>query len=619
MEIEENIGIGELIPENEVDGNNLIDYEAEINELPTINNDKDLCFIFLFDQSLYITIDKNEIKSTDSIQMLVLCAFRTKYPKTFSELKGTKVNAFYKKNKDVNNNDRCKYKGYSEIKDDYIELIFDAKEYIFVDILSTEVWVEVLLNINCGFLQARSQSKMKIDRFIKQNNLHRVMLKTCIIIWNHILSNAEKDENEKGKNKINVYLHFHYLISAFTFLIKNSKKNRLFNWDKEFLSSFNIEFDISLNLSIFEEKMFAILQNQISKITIEKLNMLWNGFSTLKNFDAFVFDDKLENEFNTMKANVKSTIFNMGKEDSLYLYFSKTKLEDNSNELSSSSIIGFEKEKEEINLIICPKVIDKKRKSKKKLKPINKYIDGEDGIVISMPEIKKTAMDKVKVFVESPMEEPLLNSREIKININGGNGTNISNNNHPSSGSKKSDLSGDASTSHYYAQKKSFEDVNTVAKKIYKTYEKNDEDVDSYQDDLSSKNKKKHGCCSKFLKMISETRNPSINLSLARQIKKMVNISVINKILNVNDIVKGVKNEFDRYVLPIIKDFEYEWKYIEISEEIIDDNLINSSIKKFNLEMGVVTIGFVILMVILFFVIRLIYIRSNQIGNIDRL
>ena len=135
----------------------------------------------------------------------------------------------------------------------------------------------------------------------------------------------------------------------------------------------------------------------------------------------------------------------------------------------------------------------------------------------------------------------------------------------------------------------------------------------------SSKNKKKHGCCSKFLKMISETRNPSINLSLARQIKKMVNISVINKILNVNDIVKGVKNEFDRYVLPIIKDFEYEWKYIEISEEIIDDNLINSSIKKFNLEMGVVTIGFVILMVILFFVIRLIYISSNQIGNIDRL
>ena len=119
--------------------------------------------------------------------------------------------------------------------------------------------------------------------------------------------------------------------------------------------------------------------------------------------------------------------------------------------------------------------------------------------------------------------------------------------------------------------------------------------------------------------MISETRNPSINLSLARQIKKMINISVINKILNVNDIVKGVKNEFDRYVLPTIKDFEYEWKYIEISEEIIDDNLINSSIKKFNLEMGVVTIGFVILMVILFFVIRLIYIRSNQIGNIDRL
>ena len=46
-----------------------------------------------------------------------------------------------------------------------------------------------------------------------------------------------------------------------------------------------------------------------------------------------------------------------------------------------------------------------------------KYIDGEDGIVISMPEIKKTAMDKVKVFAESPMEEPLLNSREIKINI----------------------------------------------------------------------------------------------------------------------------------------------------------------------------------------------------------
>ena len=36
MEIEENIGIGELIPENEVDGNNLIDYEAEIKDLNSV-------------------------------------------------------------------------------------------------------------------------------------------------------------------------------------------------------------------------------------------------------------------------------------------------------------------------------------------------------------------------------------------------------------------------------------------------------------------------------------------------------------------------------------------------------------------------------------------------------
>lgn len=605
MEIEENIGIGELLPEDEKDGNNLIDYEAEINELPKVDFNKNLCFIFLFDQSLYITIDKKETKNIDSIKMLILRAFKEKYSKIFSDLKGTKVNKFYKKNKDVDSDNKSKYKGYSEIKDDNNELLLEVKEYIFVDILSTEVWANVTINTNSGFIEAKSQSKMKVDRFIKENTLYRVMLKASLNIWNHILSKADKDESDKGKKKINVYLHFHYLISSFTFLIKNSKKNRLFNWDNEFLSSFNIEFEISLNLSIFEEKMFAILHNQISKITIEKLNMLWNGFSSLHNFDEFVFDDKLESEFNTMKANVKSTIFKMGKEDSLYLYFSKTRLEENSNEFSSSSIIGFEKEKKEVILVVCPKVTEKKRTSKKKLKPIDKYIDDSNGVVILMPEIKKPAMNNVKIFAESPVEEPLLNTRELNINTTGDNWINAYNN-QSSSGIKKNDLSGDISTSHYYAQKKSFEEVNTAAKKIYKSYEKNDEDIESYQEDLSSKGKNKSGCCAKFLKIISETRNPSINLSLSRQIKKMVNITVIKKILNVNDNVKGVKNEFDQYVIPSIKDFEYEWNYIEFSEEIIDDNLINSSIKKFNFQLGIVSIVFLVLMVTLFFIIRLI-------------
>ena len=228
-----------------------------------------------------------------------------------SNLKGTKIHKMYKRNDSIANFH------YSEIHFKNIDNLIELQHPLYVDIVSTEVWVYSTIIINNTFTTTTITSRLKIERFIKENNLQKVMLKTMITLWNYVYCKEDKTESEKENYKINIYLHFHYMITHFDFKLL-SPSWRDFDWDKEVLNFYNIELEINAEMPIFEESMFAVIQNQISKITIEKVNMLWGGFSNLKTFDSFVTDDNLENEFNTMKANVKSKIYNMGKENNLF-------------------------------------------------------------------------------------------------------------------------------------------------------------------------------------------------------------------------------------------------------------------------------------------------------------
>ena len=69
---------------------------------------------------------------------------------------------------------------------------------------------------------------MKIDRYIKENNLQKVMLKTMITLWNYVYYKEDKAESEKQNYKINSYLHFHYMITHFDFKLSSIVINRYF-------------------------------------------------------------------------------------------------------------------------------------------------------------------------------------------------------------------------------------------------------------------------------------------------------------------------------------------------------------------------------------------------------
>ena len=171
-----------------------------------------------------------------------------------------------------------------------------------------------------------------------------------------------------------------------------------------------------------------------------------------------------------------------------------------------------------------------------------------------------------------------------------------------SSGSKKTDQSGD--NPYYVSQKKSFEEVNTAAKKIYKTFEKEDEG-ESLSDDTNnnSKGRKKRSCCEKIFKVLNESRNPSTTLSLSRQIKKMITEKVIQKILSANEVMMIPKNDLDKYSLPTIRNVKYTYDFVEMKESVLDENNSEESIKKFNVELGIISSILILVMVGLFFII----------------
>ena len=147
--------------------------------------------------------------------------------------------------------------------------------------------------------------------------------------------------------------------------------------------------------------------------------------------------------------------------------------------------------------------------------------------------------------------------------------------------------------------------MNTAAKKIYKTFE--EEDEDSLSDEANtSKGRKKRSCCENFFRVLNESRNPSTTLSLSRQIKKMITENVIQRILTANEVMMIPKNELDKYSLPTIRNVKYSYDFVEMKESFINENKSEESIKKFNVEFGIVAAILVLVMIGAYFIIGIV-------------
>lgn len=531
---------------------------------------------------------------------------------------------------------------YEQIKFTSIEDITSCNNAIYVDITSSEVWVNTNININCKFITLHTKSRMKIDRYSKQSDLRVNMLKPLITVWNYCLHNEDKNQIKKNNYIINEYLHYHYFINSYTLFINSSVGNNNFNWDHELSNYYNIDLTINAKFLILEEILYNVLKKQIAKITIEHVNMVWSDFRALSSFDDFRVSTKVENEFNTMKANFKSMLYNMGKENEIYLYFSKIKLKEEYLDYSSSSLIASNEDaKQKLHFIICPKVQEIKSKTIKKKLPVSKYIETSSSNkqptfndntysnqLISM-EIPNSNINlsgtispssggntgssgtkksfhhpnmKMKVFKESPFEDSFGN-----VGDNQQEQTHVDMP-HKKQVSHQANNSNNSLNVDNVSNIKHIEEVNKAAKEIYKTYEQNDNDLLMVvnEDSNSSKIKEKNGMCQEICQLIREARKPSTNLRLNKQIQKMINKSVCKKILETNDMVKLKRNEMEKFALPQIVDVDYTFEFQEEKVFVLNTNETEIMMKAFDKEFQAVIVLMCGLVIIAFIIIDII-------------
>ena len=158
MEIDNEFAIGQLIPDESTTKYPHIDYET--SNFSNFSSDSEICVIMLTDQSKSIKIRKDKIKveleRIESFPQFVLSLFRLSYSDLLSDLKGTKVHKIYKRDNSLQNFH------YSEVSFSSLDNLIELEHPVYVDIISTEVWVNSTIKINNEFTNTIITSKMKM-------------------------------------------------------------------------------------------------------------------------------------------------------------------------------------------------------------------------------------------------------------------------------------------------------------------------------------------------------------------------------------------------------------------------------------------------------------------------
>ena len=86
----------------------------------------------------------------------------------------------------------------------------------------------------------------------------------------------------------------------------------------------------------------------------------------------------------------------------------------------------------------------------------------------------------------------------------------------------------------------------------------------------------------------------------------MITENVIQRILTANEVMMIPKNELDKYSLPTIRNVKYSYDFVEMKESFINENKSEESIKKFNVEFGIVAAILVLVMIGAYFIIGIV-------------
>ena len=576
------------------------------SQYPKYHKNNELCFVLFSNQQKYIIINKNDnINSDDenfrkntinnlNMSAKVLNSFKKKYPDLFKDLKGIKIESFYRKSN--------KSKNYELIKFDDNNNILNTDYVIFVNIHSTEVWVPLKINLTMSSIyKIDINSILKLDRLIRKNQLKKVIIKSVIAIFNNICYQKDKELSNQKIYILNDFLHCHYLISLFNmnFLSFNS-----FDWDSQTSNNFNIEINVSVSFINLEEYFFKIIKNKISKISIKRVNIMWNDFIELKNYNEFKNNQNFEKEFRIFQNEIRKLVFNSSKKNGCYLIFSKKNFSDYKNDYYSYSSFTDNKKKEKLlNLIILPQVDEKLNEKKKSFDKIdetnifvkNNNLDLNSNSSITSKDKKKKKFKSNKHFEESPLDEPL-----VKSNIkNNEKETKYDENIEIKKVNKKKSESKNVLNS---LEEDKYKNVTQITKSIYKDYEKEPFSNEIDLDDVKNISKGDDDC-NNLCKILKEIREPSTYLNLGNQIQNLINVKNFNEVLLISDFLKCEKNELDKFYLPKIKVSDFMFSQIK-DEKYSKKNASLQSPFSFTIEILLVSLILIIILSILGLIIK---------------
>ena len=596
--------IPNIIVNQDNDKNVYIHNEIKSNDkYPKYHKNNELCFILYSDQEKFIIIKKNnedtELEEEEhlknksinnfNVSEIVLKSFKKKYSQIFNELKGLKIKQYYKKTSE----------NYETIIFNDTNSITNINYIIYVDIHSTQVWVPTNIIIRIvPHYSITINSNLKLDRFTSESQLTKILIKSLIAIFNNVACTEDNKLSNQNNFSLNELLHYHFLICLYEMKITSFN---LFVWDNQNTNNFNISISINTSFSILEEGLFKIIKNNISKISIQRVNMLWNDFIELKNYNEFKNNLKFENEFKSFMTEVRRLIFNLGKKNSCYLYYSKKDFSQYKNDYNSySSFTENLKIIHNINFIFLPHVDELKTKTNKKnLDTINETNTPNLNKGNQKNINKKKKLISTKLFQES-FEEPLVkNSKEEENNIIKEENKNENENNNtikpkiPIIPPKKK--IGNKSIKN---DEEKYKNVTQMTKNIYKDYAK-----EPFSNDFELNNiveiPKYNNSCNGLCRIIQESRQPSHYLLLDKQISSLINIKSINTFLNEFSFIKLEKNELDRYSLPKIIVNNYSFVIIK-DEKYSKEKASLSTPKCFTIEILIICFLFITVLALLY-------------------
>ena len=543
---------------NENNNNNDNDNNIELKEIDfetNINKKEDNMYNIIVypeeedpDDNFIINLPKNISYSKNEFESKIKYELGLKYYE-FNELSNLTLKQIYIEK----NGNKIPFNFPSEN-----EKIFFPSNNIFIELISDNIWVKTEFNIEMNNYNVQVKADLKLDRDLTSEEINKILLKRCINFWH----NAYKNKPE--------VLQYIYILTEFKVFHGSNDKTIL---KKENNNLFNLQINIKAIFTPLEELAFDFLQDKYKNVIEDEK---WVKFKELNSFIYFSYDPLFEAEFSSMKTLIRSSIIKLNKQKKLYLYFSSPKIEENFSEEEESSSSN-EKNSPNFELCILPKIT---RLNLNNLSKVNS-------------ESSLRFKNLNNNFYNNNKSESQLSFNKSKKFKNQEDLDNINNNN-----SKKNKF------------KKNFEEINYVAKKLYKAYEEENNDDNN---DINNVTYTESTDNDLQRNLISYKKDFSIQiplieiLTMNQEFSKIINKRFCMNLIENNSIIQLKNLELDKILNPKIKNYSFK---IFINSEI-KELLESEKNRKNNLYLIIIKDLFIFIIIFLFLAMLIYFFKKK--------